>query len=81
MIDPTMIHVGSLVKLELRKQGYSVTWLARQLHKERSGVYKMLSRKSLDISTLMMVSVVLNHDFFADISKMLQRYTTLMKHF
>lgn len=76
-----MIHVGSLVKLELRKQGYSVTWLARQLHKERSGVYKMLSRKSLDISTLMMVSVVLNHDFFADISKMLQRYTTLMKHF
>ncbi|MBR6272134.1 MAG: XRE family transcriptional regulator [Bacteroidales bacterium] len=76
-----MIHVGSLVKLELRKQGYSVTWLARQLHKERSGVYKMLSRKSLDISTLMMVSVVLNHDFFADISKLLHRYTTLMKQF
>ena len=81
MIDPTMIHVGSLVKLELRKQGYSVTWLARQLHNERSGVYKMLSRKSLDISTLMMVSVVLNHDFFADISKLLHRYTTLMKQF
>ena len=81
MIDPTMIHVGSLVKLELREQGYSVTWLARQLHKERSGVYKMLSRKSLDISTLMMVSVVLNHDFFADISKLLHRYTTLMKQF
>lgn len=76
-----MIHVGALVKQELRKQGVSVTWLARQLHKERSGVYKMLHRKSIDISTLMLISVALNHDFFADISKRLQHDASFLKKF
>ena len=66
-----MIHVGSMVKQELRKQRTSVSWLSRKLHMERSGVYKMLHRKSLDIGILIEISVALDHDFFADISRKL----------
>lgn len=66
-----MIHVGSMVKQELRRQRTSVLWLSRKLHMERSGVYKMLHRQSLDIDTLIEISVVLDHDFFADISRKL----------
>ena len=66
-----MIHVGSMVKQELRRQKTSVSWLSRQLNMERSGVYKMLHRRSIDISTLIQISIVLDHDFFADISNKL----------
>ena len=71
MIATTMIHVGSMVKQELRRQKTSVSWLSRQLNMERSGVYKMLHRRSIDISTLIQISIVLDHDFFADISNKL----------
>lgn len=71
MIASTMIHVGSMVKKELCRQRTSVSWLSRQLNMERSGVYKMLHRKSIDISTLIEISVALDHDFFADISQKL----------
>ena len=58
-----------MIKRELKAQGRSVSWLARTIHKERSGIYKMFERDSLDVELLIRISLVMDHDFFKDISK------------
>lgn len=78
LMDKSSIHVGSMIKNELRKQGRSVTWLAKTIYMERSGIYKIFERKSVDVQLLIKISLALNHDFFADISrKMLSQFDSL----
>lgn len=62
------IHVGRMIEDELRRQDKTVAWLARSICHERSSVYKIFSRKSVDVYLLLKISVLLNHDFFLDIS-------------
>ncbi len=62
------IHVGQMIESELRRQEKTVAWLARSICHERSSVYKIFARKSLDVHLLLRISVLLNHDFFMDIS-------------
>ena len=61
-----MIHIGSLIEQELRRQDRSVTWLASELHCDRTNVYKVFKRKSIDTRLLMDISVILQHNFFLD---------------
>lgn len=63
------IHLGNMIKKELKAQGRSVSWLARTIHMERSSVYKIFERNSLDIGLLIRICLVMNHDFFLDVSK------------
>ena len=57
-----------MVKKELKAQGRSVSWLARTIHMERSSIYKIFERDSIDLGLLVRISIVMNHDFFQDIS-------------
>ena len=57
-----------MIEDELRRQDKTVAWLARSICHERSSVYKIFSRKSVDVYLLLKISVLLNHDFFLDIS-------------
>ena len=61
-----MIHIGSLIEQELRRQDRSVTWLAAELHCDRTNVYKVFKRKSIDTRLLVDISVILQHNFFLD---------------
>ena len=61
-----MIHIGSLIEQELRRQERSVTWLAAELHCDRTNVYKVFKRKSIDTRLLVDISVILQHNFFLD---------------
>lgn len=61
-----MIHIGSLIEQELRRQDRSVTWLASELHCDRTNVYKVFKRKSIDTRLLVDISVILQHNFFLD---------------
>ena len=61
-----MIHIGSLIEQELRRQDWSVTWLASELHCDRTNVYKVFKRKSIDTRLLVDISVILQHNFFLD---------------
>ena len=61
-----MIHIGSLIEQELRRQDRSVTWLAGELHCDRTNVYKVFKKKSIDTRTLAKISVILQHNFFLD---------------
>lgn len=61
-----MIHIGSLIEQELRRQDRSVTWLAGGLHCDRTNVYKVFKKKSIDTQLLENISVILRHNFFLD---------------
>lgn len=63
------IHVGNMIKKELKAQGRTVTWLAQAVHMERSSIYKIFDRNSIDVGLLVRISLVINHDFFDDISR------------
>jgi len=64
-----MIHIGSLIEQELRRQDRYVTWLASELHCDRTNVYKIFKKKSIDTKLLENISVILRHNFFLDYSE------------
>ena len=61
-----MIHIGSLIEQELRRQDRSVTWFASELHFDRTNVYKVFKKKSIDTLLLENICVILRHNFFLD---------------
>ena len=67
-MEDSNIHIGSMIRHELRAQGRSVAWLSRTICLERSTIYKLFERDTIDLKLLMHLSVLLKHDFFADIS-------------
>ena len=59
-----MIHIGELIKAEVQRQGRSVSWLARELHCDRSNVYDIFKRQSIDTQQLLRISQLLGRNFF-----------------
>ena len=59
-----MLHVGQLIKQELKNQGRTVSWLARELNCSRSNLYVIFEKSTLDTSVLMQISQLLGVDFF-----------------
>ena len=60
------VHIGSMIHDELERQGRSVNWFAKGIYCEKSNVYKMFKRKSIDLEQLMKISEVLGHNFLKD---------------
>lgn len=60
------VHIGEMIRQELRKQGHTVNWLAEAICCEKSNIYKLFRRKSVDLDQLMTISEVLNHNFLRD---------------
>jgi len=63
-----MEPIGQLIKEELVAQERSVSWFARKLCIDRSNVYRLFQKNSLDTSLLTRISLVLNKDFFMILS-------------
>jgi len=59
-----MLHIGKLIREELHRQERTVSWFARKLFCDRTNVYDIFQRKSIDTELLLRISVILNHDFF-----------------
>ena len=66
--DMNNTSIGSLIKAELERQERSVVWLARHLCCDRTNIYRIFAKESIDTELLMRISIVLNHNFFKDIS-------------
>ncbi len=62
--DGGMIHIGKLIEAELRRQERPVSWFARKLYCERTNVYDIFKRRSIDTDMLLRISLVLHHNFF-----------------
>lgn len=60
-----MIHIGQLIEAELHRQERSVTWFARKLSCDRTNVYSIFKRESIDTALLLRISKVLHHNFFS----------------
>ncbi|MDE6826237.1 MAG: XRE family transcriptional regulator [Paramuribaculum sp.] len=65
------MHIGIRIKevLDSKSKGQTATWFAQQLHCDRRNVYSIFSRASIDTDLLRRISVILDHDFFRDLSE------------
>lgn len=66
-----MDSIGRLIKEELERQERSVAWFARKLSCDRSNVYRLFHKRSIETDLLIRISVVLNRDFTMEISKII----------
>ena len=64
-----MIHIGSIIKEIFDKQQCSVSRFAKQLCCDRTNVYSIFKRESIDTALLEKISIILNHDFFQHYSE------------
>lgn len=60
----SQIFIGKCIEDELRRQERSVVWLARKLNCNRTNVYKIFHRASVDSELLLKISNVLKVNFF-----------------
>ena len=63
-----MNNIGSIIEEQVRKQGRSISWLAKQLSYHRTNIYDIFKRNNIDILLLRRLSLLLNYDFFKDLS-------------
>ncbi len=71
------VAIGGLIQQELRSQRRSAAWLATQLQCNRTNVYKIFNRSSIDCELLMKISTALSTNFFNHYSKQLEKVSIL----
>ncbi|MBP5371101.1 MAG: helix-turn-helix transcriptional regulator [Bacteroidales bacterium] len=65
------IHIGNLIRDELRRQGRTNQWLADQLDIDRRTLQRLYNKPSIDTQQLFRISRILGKDLFAHYSNML----------
>lgn len=70
-----MVHVGNLIEQELRNQERSVTWFANKLHCDRTNIYKIFKKQSIDTQLLEKISIILNRNFFLEFDSVVKEST------
>lgn len=73
-----LLHVGQMVErvfrdLELERPKCTVTWFAGQLNCDRRNVYDIFKRSTLDTQLLVQISLVLDHNFYDDIAREIEK--------
>ncbi len=68
------LQIGKRIQTELRQQGRSVTWLAKQLGMERTSLYYTFRQNSIDMDLLMHISAFLEHNFMQDLADVFRAY-------
>ena len=69
MATQTNLHIGQMIKAVFDESGMTVAEFARQIHLERSTVYGIFERPSLDSMLLARISLVLGHNFLSDVEE------------
>lgn len=64
-----MIHIGQLIKTELELQERTPTWLAKKINCDRTNIYRIFDRESIDTALLSRISTALNRNFFEELSQ------------
>ena len=58
------VFIGRIIRDELQAQRKSAVWLAEALGCNRTNIYKIFNRQSIDSELLFRISRVMNHNFF-----------------
>ena len=69
----TTLVIGELIKEELKRQGKTSVWLAKELGCHRTNIYKVYGRATIDTGMLFHISKLLNVDFFKMYSEALKK--------
>ncbi len=64
-----VMHIGKRIKDVLKQEGRTARWLACNIPCERTNVYNIFHRKSIDTRLLQRICEVMQHDFFTDLSR------------
>lgn len=72
-----LIHMGEMVERVFREKSagdpkMSVKAFADWLHCDRRNVYDIFRRSTIDTQLLTSISILLEHNFFDDVSKLIQ---------
>ena len=57
------IHIGKIIRVYVYNHGISPQWLANKIGCNRSKIYKIYEKKSIDIDLLLLISKSLNYNF------------------
>lgn len=63
-----MVHIGREIQKQVQDRGISVAAFARSIPTSRENVYRIFKKNNIDIKMLQRICIVLEHDFFKDIS-------------
>ena len=66
-----LMHIGKRIKevFDNQPKGHTIRWFASGLHCDRRNIYNIFNRPNIDVELLMRISVLLNYDFFAELSE------------
>ena len=70
MAQQENLHIGQLVKAVFDKSGMSVAEFARQINCERTNVYTIFRRRTIDVELLVKISYILEHNFLDDVMQL-----------
>ena len=59
-----LIHIGSIIRDELRRQGHTNEWFADQIGVNVRTINKIFVKQSIDTQRLYQISKILKKDFF-----------------
>ena len=63
------MHIGQRIKEVMAKKKVSVIAIAKEIECERTNVYNIFERESINTSLLQKFSIILKHDFFKELSE------------
>ena len=69
MATQTNLHIGHLIKSVFDESGMTISEFARQIHLERTTVYSVFERPTVDVLLLVKISLVLKHNFLSDVEQ------------
>ena len=64
------IHIGNLIRDELRRQGHTNEWLAEHIGTSTRTLQRLFNKPSIDTGQLMQIGKALDFDFFKLLSDM-----------
>jgi plasmid maintenance system antidote protein VapI len=65
-------NIGEIIRKQLKDEGRTLVWLAKQVHCDSSNLTKLLSHSSIHTDLLTRISIVLKTDFFKYFSNNIQ---------
>ena len=65
------IHIGNLIRDELRRQGHTNEWLMERISVSERTLQRLFNKPSIDTQLLFRISSVLGTDFFLHYSNLL----------
>ena len=58
------IHIGQLIREQLKADQRSASWLAREIGCSRNHVYKVFKKSSLEADLILKISIAMSFNFF-----------------